>query len=86
MRFDAVSSPLSDSENRRSLSYSYRKLFQKYPPFFYFETDNSQRLKVKQTLFYHGLITIKGTIKVCNKSDIYLHHIYNYDRNNMVDN
>ncbi len=42
--FDAVSSPLSNGENRRSSSNSYQTLLQKYPPFFFFEMDN--RFKV----------------------------------------
>jgi hypothetical protein len=36
-----VSFPPSNGENRRSSSNSYEKLFKKYPPFFFFETDNN---------------------------------------------
>jgi hypothetical protein len=36
---DAPETPLSNSENRRSLSYSYQKLFNLQPRLFYFETD-----------------------------------------------
>ena len=32
---------LSNGENRRSLSYSYQKLFKKWPLLLYFEMDNS---------------------------------------------
>ncbi len=40
---DAPDIPLSNSENRRSLSYSYQKLFNLQPGLFYFETDSSFR-------------------------------------------
>ncbi len=33
--------PLSNDENRRSLSCFYQRLFEKYPLLFYFEMDNS---------------------------------------------
>ena len=38
---DASESSLSNGENRTSLSCSYQKLFKKYSPLFYFETDNN---------------------------------------------
>jgi hypothetical protein len=34
---DALNTPLSNGKNRTSISCSYRKLFKKYPPAFYFE-------------------------------------------------
>ena len=40
--FDTFSSALSNGEKRSSLSCSYRKLFKKYSPAFYFEMGSSR--------------------------------------------
>jgi hypothetical protein len=41
MCFDSPDPPLSNGENRSSLSCSYQKLFNLQSVIFYFETDNS---------------------------------------------
>jgi hypothetical protein len=38
---DAPESSFSNGENRTSLSCSYQKLFEKYPPAFFFEMGNT---------------------------------------------
>jgi hypothetical protein len=79
MQFCSAKLVLSSPENRDSISRTNRKLLKKWPPFFYFEMDNSYCLPAKlqkniESILLHFVET--NLIEALQLTSSMLNHIF----------